>query len=174
MGFRVELKAGGGSGELLGNFKRVVGQLAKQNPQLEIGFPEGSTYPDGKSVAYIAYIQNVGLGGVPERPFMQKTVEEKSKDWLGFLENSFKGHIIEQDIFVRALRALGPSARTDLQMTIRNWPPGEPRLNKPATIAAKRRKMKNGKSLGVSNPERALIDTSTMINAVSWQIANEK
>lgn len=174
MGFHVELKAGGGSGELLGNLKRVVGQLAKQNPQLEIGFPEGSTYPDGKSVAYIAYIQNVGLGGVPERPFMQKTVEEKSKDWLGFLERIFKGHIIEQDIFVRALRALGPSARTDLQMTIRNWPPGEPRLNKPATIAAKRRKMKNGKSLGASNPERALIDTSTMINAVSWQIANEK
>src|SRR5699024_11433468 len=67
-----------------------VGQLAKQNPQLEIGFPEGSTYPDGKSVAYIAYIQNVGLGGVPERPFMQKTVEEKSKDWMGFLERIFK------------------------------------------------------------------------------------
>src|SRR5699024_12372013 len=90
MGFHVELKAGGGSGVLLGNFKRVVGQLAKQNPQLEIGFPEGSTYPDGKSVAYIAYIQNVGLGGVPERPFMQKTVEEKSKDWMGFLERIFK------------------------------------------------------------------------------------
>src|SRR5699024_11888678 len=116
--------------------------------QQGLGLPEGSRYRDGESVPYIAYIQKVGLGGVPERPFMPKTDEEKSKDWLGFLERNFKGHIIEQDIFVRALRALGPSARTDLQMTIRNWPPGEPRLNKPATIAAKRRKMKNGKSLG--------------------------
>lgn len=91
MGFHVELKAGGGSGELLGNFKRVVGQLAKQNPQLEIGFPEGATYPDGKSVAYIAYIQNVGLGGVPERPFMQKTVEEKVRTGWASLKEFSRG-----------------------------------------------------------------------------------
>lgn len=42
-----------------------------------------------------------------------------------------------------------------------------PRPNSPATIRMKQRKAQSGKNAVATDPYRALIDTSTMINAVT-------
>ena len=51
--------------------------------RVEVGFPEGSTYPDGTSLPMVAAINEFGRPSVgqPPRSFMRATVAKHSGEW---------------------------------------------------------------------------------------------
>lgn len=62
---------------------RQISAKVKTGAVLKVGFLSRSRYPDGKSVAMIAAIQNFGAPsrGIPPRPFFTKMVKKESGGW---------------------------------------------------------------------------------------------
>lgn len=75
----VTLKGGEGLAKALNEIAKNVSKAAS----VDVGFLEGSTYPDGKSVPEIAAIQEFGApkAGIPPRPFFRTMIEAKSPEW---------------------------------------------------------------------------------------------
>jgi hypothetical protein len=83
------VKAKGGQG-----FKARVSELASRmgSGVVRVGFLEGATYPDGKSVAFVAAMNEYGhrigsaseedsRGIVPPRPFFRNMIAAKRDEW---------------------------------------------------------------------------------------------
>lgn len=126
--------------------------LKKENlKSLEVGFLESAKYPNGQSVAEVAYWNNYGLG-VPTRPFFTNAVENNAEKW----NNAIKSILQKQEKinFTAVLDTLGNLIVADIQKSITNirTPP-----NSKITI-------QNKKS---SNP---LIDTGLMRSSVTYRI----
>lgn len=62
---------------------REIGDRIKGVAAVRVGFLENATYPDGKSVAAVAALNNFGApgAGIPPRPFFSNMVAEKSPGW---------------------------------------------------------------------------------------------
>lgn len=126
--------------------------LKKENlKSLEVGFLESAKYPNGQSVAEVAYWNNYGLG-VPTRPFFTNAVENNAEKW----NNAIKSILQKQEKinFTAVLDTLGNLIVADIQKSITNirTPP-----NSKITI-------QNKKS---SNP---LINTGLMRSSVTYRI----
>lgn len=126
--------------------------LKKENlKSLEVGFLESAKYPNGQSVAKVAYWNNYGLG-VPTRPFFTNAVENNAEKW----NNAIKSILQKQEKinFTAVLDTLGNLIVADIQKSITDirTPP-----NSKITI-------QNKKS---SNP---LIDTGLMRSSVTYRI----
>ncbi|MEG2172371.1 MAG: hypothetical protein RRY29_03825 [Desulfovibrionaceae bacterium] len=104
---------------------------------------------------------DVDIGGgtsvIPPRPFMRRTVEEKKNAWAKATAKLLKAHPDGADA---AMQLMGDVIAKDIQATIENSVP--PPL-KASTIAAKRRR-------GKSAPEKTLIDTGAMQEAVAFEV----
>lgn len=98
-----------------------------------------------------------GMSIIPPRPFMRRTVEEKQSSWAKATAKLLKGH---PDGAEAALQIMGDVIAKDIQATIEKSVP--PPL-KQSTIAAKRRR-------GKSVPEKTLIDTGAMQEAVAFEV----
>ena len=63
----------------------IDGKLARADGpyRLRVGFLEDAAYPDGKSVAYLAAIQEFGAprARIPSRPFFRNMVAAKKAEW---------------------------------------------------------------------------------------------
>lgn len=118
---------------------------------LRVGFLEDATYPDGQSVAEVAFWNNYGTKTIPARPFFSNMVAEKSKEWpkamLGLLKST---NLDEQ----KTLELTGQAIKEQLQQSIKdtNLPPLAQ-----STIDAK----------GFDKP---LIHHSVMINSANFDI----
>lgn len=77
-----------------------------------------------------------------------------------------KGKSAQNGALLNAYTAVSKEMKADIQDTIKKWEWNDPRPNSPATIRMKQRKAQSGKNAVATDPYRALIDTSTMINAV--------
>lgn len=69
-----------------GKFEQVLSALGERlgkKTQVNVGFLEGATYPDGTSVATVAAINNFGApeAGIPARPFFSNMIAENSGEW---------------------------------------------------------------------------------------------
>lgn len=90
------------------------------NREAKIGFFAGQNYEDGTPVAYVAAIQEFGSpeNGVPPRPFMRPTVEDKKGEWAadiaGGMRQVLKGRMTADDV----LDAVGAAAAGDIVKTI--------------------------------------------------------
>lgn len=53
--------------------------------RLQVGYPEGATYPDGTPLGLVAAINNYGAParGIPPRPFFTNTIKEGESRWHG-------------------------------------------------------------------------------------------
>ena len=60
-----------------------IADKLKDGAKVRVGFLENARYPDGKSVAQVAAINNFGApgAGIPPRPFFSNLVAEKSPGW---------------------------------------------------------------------------------------------
>jgi len=123
-----------------------------ENMVAQIGFPSGINYEDGTSVAYVAAIQEFGAPavGIPPRPFMQPTVNEKKDAWVKTIEKSLPKVALGKMTAFDVLDLVGIQAAADIQTKISSiyTPP-----NAPATIRAK----------GSAKP---LVDTGLMLASV--------
>ncbi|WNT46033.1 putative RNA polymerase [Acinetobacter phage P115] len=114
-----------------GSLDQALNRLISSNDQyVKAGVMPGSKYPDGTSVATVAYKNEYGFKNIPSRPFMRTTVREQKAAWVELTKKGIKaGYTLEH-----TLNLVGLSMQNEIQYSIMSWtnPP-----NAPATIAAK-------------------------------------
>lgn len=157
-----------------------IAQSVTKPATLQVGFLEGATYPDGKSVAMIAAIQNFGAPsrGIPPRPFFSNMVKDKSPEWPEALG---KVLVAKNYDAAAALELMGHGIKGQLQESIVDTlePPLSPitvmlrgmRSNNPdlkvsgATVGEAAKRVADGKTnYGAST--KPLVDSGDMLNAV--------
>ena len=139
----------------------------------EAGYFENATYPGGKRVAEVAYINEYGFGHNPERPFLKTTVEKNRRKWLKIIQDSIKGKIDDPATVERAFSLAAQTMEGDIRQTILDWPKGKPRPNKPKTIERKRKRAESTPEVEGQtriDPETALQDTTVMLKAVAHKV----
>ncbi|CAI3933441.1 phage virion morphogenesis protein [Commensalibacter communis] len=137
--------------------RRISEAVLLQIPELKDGFTikvgiaSGATYPDGQSVADVAYWNEVGTPNIPARPTFSVVPFKYGDNWGQQLEAILKssGWKIEQ-----SLEAFGNIVAGQVKLEINNLL--DPPLS-PYTIKKK----------GSSKP---LIDTGLLINSVVYQV----
>ena len=143
-------------GHRLRRYMTNVMRDATTAQSVDVGFRQGSTYDDGKSVPMVATVNEFGLG-VPERPFMRKAAEMMLRDpqlvrmMSTLIEPIGPGNRIRVKPWAWIQLGLYGQGKIQQSITDLKYPP-----NAPATIARK----------GSSDP---LIDTGHMRQSVMWQ-----
>jgi hypothetical protein len=134
-------------------FEAAMAELAQklEGRQLNVGFLNGATYPDGTSVAFIAAMNEFGNGNAPPRPFFRRMVKEKSHEWAPAIGNLLVANKYNVD---KTLNIAGEAIKGQLVQSINDLvsPPLAP-----STIKRK----------GHAKP---LIDTSVMVNSVGYEV----
>lgn len=164
-GFRADVKAEG-------RLKQYLAKVKDIKTVTEVGFLKGETYPDGTSVAYVAYLNEFGQHN-PPRPFLKRTMERQFKRWTGLIHHVLKAGGFSRENVRTAYNQVGITAVADVQKTIKAWSPSDPRYNKPATIKAKARgtaKRVGGKNQVGNDPLRVLHDTGVMMNSIKYEV----
>lgn len=138
-------------GEKLEEALRKMAEGLSRGGTVRVGFLENATYPDGKSVAMIAAIQDFGTGTIPPRPFFRNMIAAKQGEWPGAIDGLLKANDYDID---KTLQQTGAAIAGQLRQSIidTNAPPLSP-----VTIRRK----------GHAKP---LIDTSHMINSVDFEV----
>ena len=145
---------------------RKLRELAAIKANTKIGFFAKSKYPDGTPVAYVAYLNEMGIHN-PRRPFMRRTVRRNLKKWVNGIRHNIKYGGLSRSNVLNAYRKAGIVAAGDVKKTIQSWEPGG---NSPATVKAKERRGRNGRNQRAINPEQVLIDTGRMIASVAYEV----
>lgn len=144
-------------------WKQVIAKIASQKASLRVGILEKATYSGegnseaGTPVAPIAAAQEFGTKDIPARPFMRNTVGDKKSSWANQIARLLRG---KPDRVHDAFEIMGDIMAKDIQQTIEKGV--MPWLND-KTIARKRKR-------GKKNPEKTLIDTGTMQEAISYEV----
>lgn len=138
----------------------------------KVGWFEKSKYDDKAKtpVAYVATIQEYGdpARGIPARPFMRPTIENKQALWRKIAEQGSKNILEGKDTAQAVMERIGLRAAGDIRRTISQiWlPPLSPR-----TIAARLAKRKKKKiTKGLTKP---LIDTGIMLGTLTNTVEDE-
>lgn len=144
-------------GEALQTKLQEILRKIKNQPEVKVGFLEGSTYPDGTPVALVAAINNFGApaAGIPARPFFSNMVREKSPNWGKSLANILVTNNYDAK---KSLALMGEGIGSQLQDSIQKL--ADP-ANADSTVARK----------GFNKP---LIETGHMINSVGYEVDGEK
>lgn len=121
-------------------------------PDVRAGFLEGATYPDGTSVASVAFWNEFGTQRAPPRPFFRSMIREQSPTWGNKLGKILVSAGFDAKLSLTRMGMLiaGQLRRSIVAM---NSPP-----NAPATIAAK----------GAAKP---LVDTGHMLNSIDYEVS---
>lgn len=129
----------------------------KDGFKIKVGIASGSKYPDGQSVAEVAYWNEVGTAHIPARPTFSIVPFKYGDDWSKQLEAILKrsGWKVEQ-----SLESFGNMVAGQVKMEINNlW---EPSLAL-STIKIRERKYNNFTN-------KPLIVTGMLFNSVISQV----
>lgn len=128
--------------------------LASNDMHVKVGVLDNSKYPDGTSVATVAYKNEYGWKNIPPRPFFRQTIKEQKENWAKLMQQGFKaGYSLE-----KCFGLVGTQMQTDIQYSIMTWttPP-----NSDYTVAKK----------GFQAPLR---ETLLMHDSIKYEIAEGK
>ncbi|MBB3743907.1 hypothetical protein FHX10_003406 [Rhizobium sp. BK591] len=161
-----------------------ISQKVSKASSVDVGFLEGATYPDGKSVAEIAAIQEFGAprAGIPPRPFFRTMISEKSPQWpeavgdllvsngydaaktLGQTGEAIKGQL-QQSIIETFNPPLSP-----ITLMLRKMRSENPDLVVTGkTVGEAARRIKAGESTsGVST--KPLVDSGVLLGSVDYEV----
>nr|DAH84743.1 MAG TPA: virion morphogenesis protein [Caudoviricetes sp.] len=139
-----------GGDKLLARLAEIAEGVSKAS-SVEIGFLDGSTYPDGTSVPLVAAMNEFGTEKSPSRPFFRGMVEAKSEEWPDAVGDLLVANGYDAD---KTLGQTGAAIKGQLQGAIVEYE--GPPLSE-ATIARK-------------GSDKQLIDTSVMLNSVDWRV----
>lgn len=140
--------------ELAGGDKleKALAEIAgKMSGSVKVGFLGGATYPDGTSVAQVAFWNEYGTARIPARPFFRTMISNESPGWAVLIGKAAKNYDYDGST---VLQFMGVKIAEQLQQSIVGWqtPP-----NSPVTVAIK----------GFNKP---LIDTGQMQNSVDFEV----
>lgn len=171
---------------LEGALRRILNSVnGESRTVLNVGFLEGSTYPDGTSVPMVAAIQEFGAPkvGIPPRSYFRTMVARESPQWAPALGALLR----DSDYDVRrTLTQMGEHVRGQLQQSIADLrdPPLSPvtlmlrRMLKDdpdlvvtrGTVAEARARVAAGEDYsGVST--KPLVDTGYLLGSVDFELA---
>lgn len=100
--------------------RRHLADLAaklQRSPTVQVGFLKGARYPDGKSVAMVAAIQEYGAprAGVPSRSYFRTMVSKEKSHWAADLGRNLKATHYDTDV---SLGRMGLQIKGELQQSI--------------------------------------------------------
>ena len=142
------LKGADGVSKALGDIARRMG-----GGSVKVGFMDGATYPDGTSVAAVAFWNEYGVPaqGQPPRPFFRQMIAKESPKWGAKMGKLAKACNYDG---AHVLAIMGEDIKGSLKASIVNF--HSPSLA-PSTVEAK----------GFSKP---LVDTSHMLNSIDVEV----
>lgn len=128
-----------------------IAKKASESAFVEVGFLEGSTYPDGTSVPMVAAIQEFGSSKSPPRPFFRGMISDKSPEW----PDAIADLLVANDYSAtKTLTQTGAAIKGQLQEAISVYVgPGLAQ----STIDRK-------------GHEKELIETGTLLNSVDFAV----
>jgi hypothetical protein len=117
--------------------------------KLQVGYPEGETYPDGTPLGLVAAVNNYGAParGIPPRPFFTDTIKAGESRWPGEIAAIAKAAEYNPGL---TLARFGDNVAGQIKEAIGAW---EDPPNAESTVARK----------GFDKP---LIDTHLMFDSV--------
>lgn len=127
---------------------------------VNVGWFEDQTYEDGLPIAKVARWNEFGTkAGIPQRPFMRRTMMKHEKEWIETLKTIVQREIDkDKNINIdKALKKFGEIVKGDIQETILE---GGFVKNAPATVKKK----------GFNMP---LVDTGVMISSIQARTDKE-
>lgn len=114
-----------------GSLDQALNRLVSSKQQhVKVGILDNSKYPDGTSVATVAFMNEYGTSKIPPRPFFRQTISEQKTNWTKLAKDAIRmGYSIEH-----TLGLVGAQMQSDIQYSIMTWttPP-----NAPYTVAMK-------------------------------------
>lgn len=137
-------------GDKLAKALADISAKVKTAAEVDVGFLEGATYPDGTSVPLVAAVQEFGAPsrGIPPRPFFRDMIKDKSPEWPDAIGNLLVANRYDTK---KTLGQAGVAIEGQLKEAITKFD-GVPL--KPATIARK-------------GFDKQLIDSGVMLRSVS-------
>lgn len=115
-----------------GSLDQALNRLLSSNGMhVKVGVLDNSKYPDGTSVATVAFKNEYGYKNIPSRPFFRQTIKEKREEWSNLAINGIRaGYSID-----KVMGLVGTQMEGDIKMSIMSWT--TPR-NSDYTIAIKK------------------------------------
>ena len=115
-----------------GSLDQALNRLVSSKAQhVQVGVIDGSKYPDGTSVASVAFWNEYGTRIAPPRPFFRDTIKQEKSNWSALATKAIRaGYTVEH-----MLGLVGAQMQTSIQLSIMTWtsPP-----NSAYTIAKKK------------------------------------
>lgn len=132
-----------------------IGNTAKGQPKVKIGFLAGATYPSGLSVAQVASWNEFGdpAHNRPARPFFRQMIAAKKSTWGDAIALQLKATGFDVPA---TLDRVGQGIGGQLAQSIRDFT--DPPLA-PSTVAKK----------GFAKP---LVDTAVMLRSIDHEVEN--
>ncbi len=171
-------------GEKLERFLKDLSAKVQKGATLNVGFLEGATYPDGKSVAMVAAIQEFGAPGasIPPRPFFRTMIDKESSSWGDKLAAALEATGYDAD---KALRILGEDiagalrqsiidtnspALSEITLMLRKMKADNPDLKITGkTVGEAARRLAEGEEpTGVST--KPLVDSGHLLGSVDYEV----
>ncbi|NTI80451.1 hypothetical protein EXN69_23030 [Rhizobium rhizogenes] len=172
-----------GGDKLAAALAEIAKKVSKAS-EVDVGFLENATYPDGTNVANVAAIQEFGApkAGIPPRPFFRTMIEQKSPEWpeavgnllvsngydgaktLGQTGAAIKGQLQQSiiDTFAPPL--------SDITLMLRKMRAEDPELVVSGkTVGEAARRVASGESVeGVST--KPLVDSGHLLNSIDYEV----
>lgn len=170
---------------LVGAKLKALAALARGS--VSIGFMEGATYPDGTSVASVAFWNEFGHGGKfpsPPRPFFRTMISENQSKWPGMMAKSLKATRLDGQ---KTLAYMGEEIDGELKQSIIDF--SSPALS-PVTLRLRAKfgnspekitlrdvyqaisDVQNGKKIASGTQAHPLIWTGHLLNSTSYRVKN--
>lgn len=145
--------------------EKYLNDLAGRLDSLEVraGFLGGGTYPDGTSIATVAYSNEYGAPGnnQPPRPFFRNAISENQGEWADAVARGIKAGLDGRDV----LEAVGAKIKGDIQTSIAEF--SDPPL-KESTLRARRTR-----KVMPTSSTKPLVDTRVMIGDVNYEVTDD-
>lgn len=104
-----------GGGKFKAALKQAVDKAA--GGTVRVGIIESQTYPDGESVAQVAYWNEYGTATIPARPFFRNTIADKQGEWAEKAAELLK----QSDEPDQVLALIGEGIKGDIVTAIQNF-----------------------------------------------------
>ncbi|OWK42192.1 hypothetical protein [Fimbriiglobus ruber] len=86
--------------------------------ETRVGWFPSAKYSDGTPVAYVASIQETGVGPIPPRPFFRTTVAAEKQNWIKYAAQGAKAVLAGKLSAFAVMDGLGERAQEDVKETI--------------------------------------------------------
>ena len=149
-------------------YKALLAKIAAQKVGVKVGIFANDTNEDtGEPIAPYAAANEFGAGKIPSRPFMRNTVAKRQGDWIKIVEQYMK---VRPDNARGAMEIVGQTMATDIGREIDTGS-----FERLSDASIERHKQRGrGKEAGKgqlkSDPERPLIDTGSMRQAIGYEV----